>query len=318
MKELNLSFDIRIALKRHDVHWIEDELLKFREETFLKVFREILVRIEQEALQEMGRCERCGDVLVRNGHEEKKIRTLLGSIRISRVRLRCQGCGQERYPLDEAIGLEAGDGTTLGVRERALWAAIELSYEKTASFLKKFTGLEVSRQKIYDMAIDEGRRIEEWEDRRREEVFGKAKSVEEKPEKIPKVLYIQVDATGVNDRSSREWMECKVGASFTQRAKVSKKRFWLMDKKTYASIEDAGAFGEKFYLDCIRQGVMDAEKVYFISDGARWIKNLKNNYFPGAIGVLDIWHLERELKKVLGAEKQMAVESLKELAIYYA
>ncbi len=49
MKELNLSFDIRIALKRHDVHWIEDELLKLREETFLKVFREILVRIEQEA-----------------------------------------------------------------------------------------------------------------------------------------------------------------------------------------------------------------------------------------------------------------------------
>ena len=49
MKELNLSLDIIIALKRHDVHWIEDELLKLREETFLKVFREILVRIEQEA-----------------------------------------------------------------------------------------------------------------------------------------------------------------------------------------------------------------------------------------------------------------------------
>lgn len=315
MKEFNLSFAIRIALKRHDVHWIEDELLKLREETFLKVFRQILVRIEAEALEGVKRCERCGEVLVHNGHEEKKIRTLLGSIRIARVRLRCQGCGKETYPLDEAIGLEAGDGTTLGVRERALWAAIELSYEKTASFLKKFTGLEVSRQKIYDMAIDEGRRIEEWEDRRREEVFGKAKSVEEKPEKIPKVLYIQVDATGVNDRSSKEWMECKVGASFSRRAKVSKKRFWLMDKKTYASIEDAGAFGEKFYLDCIRQGVMDAEKVYFISDGARWIKNLKNNYFPEAIGVLDIWHLEREFKRVLGEEKQQLVESLKELAL---
>jgi hypothetical protein len=71
-----------------------------------------------------------------------------------------------------------------------------------------------------------------------------------------------------------------------------------MDKKTYASIERAEAFGEKFYLDCLRQGVMDAEKVYFISDGARWIKNLKNNYFPEAIGVLDIWHLEREFNRV--------------------
>jgi len=88
MKEIKLSLDINISLKRHDVHWIEDELLKLREETFLKVFRQLLVKIEQEALQEMERCERCGDVLVRNGHEEKKIRTLLGSIRISRVRLR--------------------------------------------------------------------------------------------------------------------------------------------------------------------------------------------------------------------------------------
>ncbi|MEA2004760.1 MAG: hypothetical protein U9O50_00600 [Acidobacteriota bacterium] len=77
----------------------------------------------------------------------------------------------------------------------------------------------------------------------------------------------------MNDRSSKEWMECKVGASFSQKAKVSKNRFWLIDKKTYASIEDTGAFGEKFHLDCIRQRVMDEEKVYFISDGARWIKN---------------------------------------------
>jgi RNase P subunit RPR2 len=114
--------------------------LKLREETFLKVFRQILVRIEAEALEKLKRCERCGEVLVHNGHEDKKIRTLLGSMRIARVRLCCQSCGEERYPLDEAIGLEAGDGTSLGVRERALWAAIELSYEKTASFLKKFTG----------------------------------------------------------------------------------------------------------------------------------------------------------------------------------
>jgi len=315
MKELNFSFQVKITLKRRDVHWIEGELLRVREEMFLEVLKRILKEIEEEALREGKQCKRCGVDLIRYGREEKKIRTLVGSTKIFRVRLHCPGCGEDNYPLDEAIGLEAGDGTTLGVRERALWAAIELSYEKTASFLKKFTGLEVSRQKIYNMAIDEGRRIEEWENKRREEVFGEAKSIEEKPEKIPKVLYIQVDATGMNDRSSGEWMECKVGASFSQRAKVSKNRFWLIDKKTYASIEDAGAFGEKFYLDCIRQGVMYAEKVYFISDGARWIKNLKNDYFPEAIGVLDIWHLEREFKRVLGEEKQQLVECLKELAL---
>ncbi len=115
-------------------------------------------------------------------------------------------------------------GDNSGVGERALWAAIELSYEKTASFLKKFTELEVSRQKIYDIAIDEGQRKEEWEERRREEVFREAKSIEEKPDWVPKLLHIQVDAIGVNDSRSREWMGCKVGASFSQRAKVAKNR----------------------------------------------------------------------------------------------
>jgi hypothetical protein len=66
-----------------------------------------------------------------------------------------------------------------------------------------------------------------------------------------------------------------------------------MDKKSYASIEDAEGFGEKFYLDCRRHGVEKAKKVFFIGDGARWIRNLKDNYFPEAIGILDICHLER-------------------------
>ena len=45
---------------------------------------------------------------------------------------------------------------TLGVRERSLWATVEVSYEKAGQFLKKFTGLEVSRNKIHGMALEEG------------------------------------------------------------------------------------------------------------------------------------------------------------------
>jgi len=173
MKEIGLSFQLKISLQRRDVHWIEEELLRLREEMFLEVLKRILKAIEEEALKEMKLCQRCGAGLIRYGREERKIRTLVGGVKVLRVRLHCQGCGQDGYPLDEAIGLEGGEGTTIGVRERALWAAAEVSYEKTAEFLKKFTGLEVSRQKIYEMALEEGRRIESREERKREQVFGK-------------------------------------------------------------------------------------------------------------------------------------------------
>lgn len=315
MKEIKLSFDINLALKQFDVHWIEEQLLHLREEVFLDMLRKILCEIEAVAVERHSQCGGCGEMLVRNGHEFKQIRTLVGTLRYGRIRLRCKRCGEEIYPLDKAIGLEARDGMTIGVRERTLWAAAEVSYEKTNQFLAKFTGLEVSRNKIHQMAWDEGERITAWQESRREAVFGKGESFSEEAREGPEVLYVQVDGTAVNDRESGEWMECRVGTSFSRRVNISKGRVWLRDKKTYASVEKADAFGEKFYIECLKQGVEKAGTVYFISDGAQWIKKLKDDYFPQAIGVLDIWHIERELKYALGEENKETVANLKLLAL---
>jgi hypothetical protein len=314
MKEIELSFTVRILPKQTDVHWIEGELLRLREEVFLGVLRRVMLEIEREELRRERRCQGCGAVLVRNGREARRIKTLVGEVKVDRVRLRCQGCREEIYPLDQAMGLGPGERMTLGVRERLLWAAVEVSDEKTHQFLEKFTGLEVSRNKIHEVALEEGSRIEQWEEERRRSVFEGGKEIEGE-ERVPEVLYIQVDGTAVNDRASGEWMECKVGASFSQRVKVSRDRVWLMDKRSYASIEGSEAFGEKFFLECVRQGVLRAKEVFLIGDGASWIRTLKENYFPEAIGVLDIWHLERELRGALGEEKQWVVEALKELAL---
>jgi len=171
MKEIRLSFNLRIALKQTDVHWVEEELLRLREEGFLEVLRRVLREIEEEALKGMSSCGRCGCLWVRKGHEPKRVKTLIGTVRVDWVRLRCQSCGEDIYPLDEAIGLADGEGMMLGVRERALWAAVEVSYEKTSQFLSKFTGLEVSRKKVHQMVVEEGRRIEQLEEDGRRFVF---------------------------------------------------------------------------------------------------------------------------------------------------
>jgi len=59
MKEITISFSLRVALKRTDLYWVEEELERLRQ------------------------CERCGSALVRNGQERKEIKTLLGTIRIN-------------------------------------------------------------------------------------------------------------------------------------------------------------------------------------------------------------------------------------------
>lgn len=58
-----------------------------------------------------------------------------------------------------------------------------------------------------------------------------------------------------------------MGASFSQQVLIPKHRGWLMDKKSHASIEGVEAFGGKFFLECVKQGVVEAKKVVFIKDG---------------------------------------------------
>lgn len=315
MKEIKISFEVSIAIKQTDVHWIEEELLQVRQEVFMEILKQVMSEIEEDALKQGGTCRKCESKLVRNGSEPKKISTLLGAISYRRVRLRCKRCNEDIYPLDKALGLEGGERMSIGVKERSLWTAVEVSYEKGSKFLKKFSGLEVSSKKIHTTALEEGKRIQQWEDKRRRRVFERGEDIDAAEKKTPEVLYIQVDGTGVNDRASGQWMECKVGTSFSERVLISKDRVWLMDKKSYASIENTEAFGEKFFLDCVKQGVLEAKTVYFIADGAQWIRNLKNNYFPNTIGILDIWHVEREMKKALGKEKEAVVGKLKGFAL---
>jgi hypothetical protein len=314
MKEIKLTFSISIAIDRCDVNHVEEELLKKREEVFKEIMVNVLERIERERLRHGVKCPACEGQAIKKGSDGRKIETLIGEIRYRRTRFKCRNCNVEFYPLDKAIGLEPQKKCTIGVIERALWAATEVSYAKSAEFLKKFTGLEVSHGHIHKEAVEEGERISEWEQKRREEVFDKGMDAGESKQS-PETLYIQVDGTGVNDRSSKQWMECKVGAAFSQRAYVSKNRFLLLDKRSYAGIENVEDFGEKFFMECVRQGVLNAGRVYFISDGASWIRGIKEDYFPQSIGVLDIWHIERELKKTLGEKRKNTVESLKQLAL---
>ena len=73
--------------------------------------------------------------------------------------------------LDDVLGLAPRDKCALGVGERALWAATEVSYDKAESFLAKFTCLAVSHGSIHRMAVEEGLRLLETDAREREAVL---------------------------------------------------------------------------------------------------------------------------------------------------
>jgi len=51
MKEIKVSFEIRIASRRTDVHWVKQELLSVRQEVCLKVFMRVMEEIKRQELK---------------------------------------------------------------------------------------------------------------------------------------------------------------------------------------------------------------------------------------------------------------------------
>jgi hypothetical protein len=297
MKEMTLSLTMRITLTQTDVHWLEAELLEQRTQLFREALHRVVAEIEATALAAAA-CPTCGGPLVCNGRVPLVLETLLGRLEYARQRMRCPRCTVDVYPLDQALGLLPGSGSTLGVRERALWAATEVSYAKAAAFLAKFTGLEASHGSIHRWAQTEGRELERREAQAQEAVFG-PQPARAAPPPGPARLYVQIDGTMVHERDGGQ-MECKVGIAYSQRAQVSRNRIALLDKRSYASFDDAATFGERFWVRCATAGAATAQQIVFVSDGAEWIHTLQRAYFPGALVILDPWHLEQRLRELWG------------------
>ncbi len=134
-----------------------------------------------------------------------------------------------------------------------------------------------------------------------EQVFGRHPTGPEGLPRGPSRPYVQMDGTMVHERGGGA-MECKVGIVYSQRAEISRGRIALLDKRSYASFDDAETFGERFWVRCAAQGAVQAQQIVFISDGADWIHTLQRAYFPAALVVLDPWHLARYLQQVWGVE----------------
>jgi hypothetical protein len=124
------------------------------------------------------------------------------------------------------------------------------------------------------------------------------------------ILYVQMDGTGVPvvkketegrkgkaDGQPAHTREVKLGCVFTQ-TEWDKEGYAIRDpdSTTYtAAIETSEEFGKRLYLEAWNRGWSRAEKKVVMGDGAEWIWNLAEPYFPGAIQIVDLYHARQHL-----------------------
>jgi len=244
-----VSCRVTVSIDSISVNSIEQAVLEGVREAGKKLFLAFLEVIER-ALPKERICD-CGGRLESRGRVSGQLMTVVGDILFNRQKLRCINCGKEEYPLDKALSIPARRLVTPGLREKSLWLATEMAYDRASLGMSKLCGISISDETIKNLVVQEGSEVIKQKEEERRKVWegGEEVVAGEGKERV----FVQVDGTGINDRARKGWFEAKVGIIFSKTKEVSKDYvldFWHLARniKVCLGAERKGLVGELLSL----------------------------------------------------------------------
>ena len=250
---------------------------------------------------------------------ERRIMTLQGELKYSRYilypvsdedKLRLlQATGEKSVcPVDEYLGVAGipfGYTPDLALHI-ATTAICSSSYEDAEDRLAEFgVGADQARR-VTDYV---GALVEEYDKtdiRQKIADYDPKQCRAARPGRRPKdgfTLYLEMDGAFFNTRGKNaegsSYKETKLGIAFkSSDLTVDKDGNFHVGKREYmSSNEGVDVFREVILALAIANDVRDARRVVILSDGAPWITNTWEKYFPFAIRILNLYHLKEKVGK---------------------
>lgn len=299
--ECTFPVEVHLATEHADVGSLERTVSAALAEIGIRLWRELVARLEADLPVPVA-CPACGGRLKANGWAPRRLVTLAGEVELRRRRYRCLGCGTEVVPLDAALGLEPRIAHTLGVRERGLWLVTEMSYAKAVETAAELRRWPIGRGELHRWVASEGAALEAARAADAEAVFGAHPDRRSRPRRGGTV-WVSADGTMVHDRATGTELEVKIGLVFDGVRRTGRTRRALTGRTLDAGTEGWTAWAERFTALCTRLGVYEADRIYFVSDGAASIRWIRERSFPTAIELLDWYHLVEALRRAIGDER---------------
>lgn len=212
-------------------------------------------------------------------------------------------------PLDSALGI---DGIpfkmTISIMlDIAYWAIKLDSYQEAEDFFKRCHDIQISDDSIREVVNCIGKIVfkddclaaqkckNDFEARRVSDIQFKKKGI----------LYLQTDGAALNtrtrDQNDSSWRENKLGVAFSDdniqywKGKKGESMHRILKREYISLIGSAQDFKFYFLALALRNGYGSYEKTVIISDGATWIRNMKDELFPDAQHILDLFHLKENV-----------------------
>ncbi len=299
--ECTVPVEVQLTTEHADIGSLERTVSAALAEVGVALWRELAGRLEASLPVPIA-CGTCNGPVKANGRAPRRLVTLAGEIELRRRRYRCTACGTETVPLDAALGLEPRVQHTLGVRERGLWLATEMSYAKSVETAAELRNWPIGRGELHRWVAAEGAALETARAADAEAVFGARPDRRSRPRRGGTV-WVSADGTMVHDRLTGTELEVKIGMVFDGIRRTGRNRRALTERTLDAGTEGWTAWAERFTALCTRLGVYEADRIYFVSDGAASIRWIRERSFPTAIELLDWYHLAEALRRAIGDER---------------
>src|SRR5437016_9604970 len=235
----------------------------------------------------------CGHKARYREMRERRVLTAVGETELLRAWYLCPNCHNGQCPADAALDMEKTD-LSPGVRRMLALVGSEAPFDHGHRQIELLAGLEVTAKAVERTAETIGADIAQGEQREIQRAMQlDLPIVVGQP--VP-ILYVEMDGTGVpvvkaetvgrsgkTDGQPAHTREVKLGCVFTQ-SSWDEEGYPIRDpdSTTYTgAIETAEEFGKRIYREACNRGWSRAEKKVVIGDGAEWIWNLAEPYFPG-------------------------------------
>jgi len=200
----------------------------------------------------------------------------------------------------------------------SLWAQGQSSYQEAEEAVLRAHKLKVSDDTIREVTNYVGDVVFREDCRQAEEAYEKLSSGRLcfPAQKKKGVLYIETDGAALNTRVKDEdgssWRENKLGIVFssdnihTWTNKRGEKQHQINKREYVAYIGSAAEFKKHLFSCALKNGYGKYGNTVLISDGATWIRNMREELFPDAQQILDYYHLCENVntyaKHLFGAE----------------
>jgi len=244
-------------------------------------------------------------------YRHKHVQTILGDVQLRRAYYHCVDCPEPAggvIPKDQALDI-VDTSFSPGMRRLMARVGAQEAFDAARRDLAELAGVSVHSKSVERISEAMGAVAEAANRSERAAIVAGEVTTAAEPAR----LYVAIDGTGVpavpketQDRAGKgvdgkaRTREAKLGCVFTQTS-FDAEGWPIRDPASTSyvgAIEPAEEFGPRIACEAARRGLPRAKTVIVLGDGAPWIWNLADMYFPGAVQIVDLYHAREHLESI--------------------